>query len=45
MRIVVTFTRAGLITMALSAAIVAGLRASSRGADAGVRLVSALAKK
>ena len=41
--IVVTFTRAGLITMALSAAFVGALRVSRRGFDAGARIVAAIA--
>jgi hypothetical protein len=41
--IVVTFTRAGLITMALSAAVVGALRVSRRGFDVGARLVAAVA--
>jgi O-antigen ligase/polysaccharide polymerase Wzy-like membrane protein len=41
--IVVTFTRAGLITMALSLALVIALRVSGRGFDAGARLVASLA--
>ena len=40
--ITVTFTRAGLITMAVSAAFVGGIRVASRGVDAGVRLIVAL---
>jgi hypothetical protein len=38
-----TFTRAGLITMAVSAVVMLGTRLRVRGADAGVRLVGALA--
>jgi O-antigen ligase/polysaccharide polymerase Wzy-like membrane protein len=41
--IIVTFTRAGLITMAASVILVGGIRFSSRGVDAGVRIVAALA--
>ncbi len=41
--IIVTFTRAGLITMAVSAAFIGGARVASRGVDAGVRLIAALA--
>jgi O-antigen ligase/polysaccharide polymerase Wzy-like membrane protein len=41
--IVVTFTRAGVITMAASLAMVALMRAEARGIDRGVRLVGALA--
>ena len=41
--VTVTFTRAGLITMASSLVFVGGSRALSRGIDAGVALVAALA--
>jgi len=41
--VVVTFTRAGLITMAASLVFVGGMRALSRGADGGLRAVAALA--
>ena len=41
--IVVTFTRAGLITMALSVLVVGAMRVASRGADAGARLVAGVA--
>jgi O-Antigen ligase len=41
--IVVTFTRAGLITMAASLAVVIAARVASNGLDRGARLVAALA--
>ena len=41
--VTVTFTRAGMITMAASLAFVGATRAASRGADAGTRVVAALA--
>jgi hypothetical protein len=41
--ITLTFTRAGLVTMAASLAIVGTVRYSRRGVDAGVRLVAVLA--
>jgi O-Antigen ligase len=41
--VIVTFTRAGLITMAASLALVIGLRVTWRGIDRGARLVGALA--
>jgi O-antigen ligase/polysaccharide polymerase Wzy-like membrane protein len=41
--IIVTFTRAGLITMAASVALAFVVRVRSRGLDAGARLVAALA--
>src|SRR5262249_34561662 len=41
--IIVTFTRAGVITMAASLAFVGGIRAATRGADGGVRAIAALA--
>lgn len=40
--VVVTFTRAGLLTMALSAAFIGAMRAAARGFDGGVRLVAAV---
>ena len=41
--IVVTFTRAGLVTMAVSLALALTMRVGARGADRGARLVGALA--
>src|SRR5205814_9022583 len=41
--ITVTFTRAGLLTMAASLALAIVIRAAARGADAGARVVAALA--
>jgi hypothetical protein len=41
--ITLTFTRAGLLTMAVSLGLVGTVRYSSRGVDAGVRLVAVLA--